>query len=33
VLAVLSILLAVTLWCVRHALGGRSLLKADLLDA
>jgi hypothetical protein len=32
-LTVLAILLAITLWCLRHALAGRRLLKADLLDA
>jgi serine/threonine-protein kinase len=32
-LTILSIILAISLWCFRHALGGRRLLKADLLDA
>jgi serine/threonine-protein kinase len=32
-LTVLGILAMMTLWCFHHALGGRRLLKADLLDA
>ena len=31
-LTTVAIVLAMTLWCVRAALGGRTLLKADLLD-
>lgn len=32
-LTVVVVLLAITIWCFHHALGGRRLLKADLLDA
>ena len=32
-LTVLAVFVAITLWCFRAALGGRKLLKADLLDA